>query len=451
MATTLKEKLAEIDDLKRQLDAMRPLKPDQEQRVFQKLRLDWNYHSNAIEGNQLSAGETRLLLMEGTTASGKPLKDYLDIKGHNHVIDFLVDFIRKKEELTEATIREMHRLLLVQTYEVTAVTPEGGQTKKWVKLGQYKEEPNQIRTPTGETKYFVVPSEVPEKMRELIVRMRAEQREPHLHPVAFASLFHHEFVSIHPFDDGNGRMGRLLMNLLLMQSHFPPAVIRIEDRERYFMTLSQGDSGDLEPLTAFIAEQVTRSLELYLRAAKGEAIEEADDIDKKIKLLVKEVESGPEPIPFSGDVYVGFVKDSLSRLLAKCFSKTSDMDKLFLKSQLLLRTSAATSTVLSKEVDFVTRQLLTRGVPHTLVFQFTWEQFKKAGANAFSYSSELQLSFEPITYSVTWGKPTPTTWKKVYADALTGDECRAIANDLAEELYEAIRGTLDRAAPPAKL
>src|ERR1043165_1934513 len=110
----LKAKLAEIDALKSEIDKLRPLKQDQEQRIFQKLRLDWNYHSNAIEGNQLTQGETRQFLMEGLTANGKPLKDYLDIRGHDHVISYLLEFSRQKVELTEATIREMHKILLVE-------------------------------------------------------------------------------------------------------------------------------------------------------------------------------------------------------------------------------------------------------------------------------------------------------------------------------------------------
>src|SRR4051794_18042889 len=99
MALTLKDLLAEADALKKQIDALRPLPPDVERRIFEKFRLEWTFHSNAIEGNQLSFGESRTFLMEGLTAKGKPLKDYLDIQGHQHVVDYLVDFIRRKEQV----------------------------------------------------------------------------------------------------------------------------------------------------------------------------------------------------------------------------------------------------------------------------------------------------------------------------------------------------------------
>jgi Fic family protein len=101
----LNELLAQIDALKAEIDSLRPLKPEVEHRVMQKFRLDWNYHSNAIEGNSLTLGETRAFLMENLTADGKPLKDHLDIKGHNELIAFLEFFIQKRERLTEAAIR----------------------------------------------------------------------------------------------------------------------------------------------------------------------------------------------------------------------------------------------------------------------------------------------------------------------------------------------------------
>src|SRR5688572_3676444 len=192
MAKNLKEELAAVDALKAELDSLRPLNPEQERRVFDKLRLDWNYHSNAIEGNQLTPGETRLLLTEGLTADGKPLKDYLDIEGHNHVIDWLVGFVRRSEELTEAVIRGMHEILLVRPYEVTAVTADGGKVKKTVVLGKYKSQPNQVTTPTGAVRRFALPEETPAKMGELMNWLRTEQKKQDLHPIAVSAIFRSE-------------------------------------------------------------------------------------------------------------------------------------------------------------------------------------------------------------------------------------------------------------------
>ena len=102
----LRSIITRVDELKAQVDALRPIDAEQEARVRQMFRLDWNYHSNAIEGNTLTLGETRAFLLHGITAKGKPFCDYLDIKGHNEAIAYLEDIVRGQELLTEAAIRE---------------------------------------------------------------------------------------------------------------------------------------------------------------------------------------------------------------------------------------------------------------------------------------------------------------------------------------------------------
>src|SRR6201996_9794236 len=116
------EILQEVDTLKKQIDDMRPLPPDVEGRVTQKLRLDWNYHSNAIEGNRLSYGETVAFLMEGITAKGKPLKDHLDIRGHNEAINYLLELVKDERLMTETDIRSLHEIILVEPYDSPAKT-----------------------------------------------------------------------------------------------------------------------------------------------------------------------------------------------------------------------------------------------------------------------------------------------------------------------------------------
>src|SRR5579859_6886975 len=160
----LSDLLSRVDALKIEIDKLRPINPIQERRILDKFRLDWNYHSNAIEGNNLTLGETRVLLLEGLTANGKPLKDSLDIKGHNEVITFLENLVRGQENLTEALIRELHKILLHESYQVEAITSDGQKTRKWIKLGEYKTEPNFAKSLTGASRHFVLPQDVPAKM-----------------------------------------------------------------------------------------------------------------------------------------------------------------------------------------------------------------------------------------------------------------------------------------------
>ncbi|MBD0256814.1 MAG: Fic family protein, partial [Cytophagales bacterium] len=147
---TLADLNGRITALRNQLDALRPLNPEQERRIMDKFRLDWNYHSNHLEGNQLTYGETKALLLFNITAQGKPLKDHLEIKGHNEAILWIEEVVRQQRPLTENFLRELHKLLLGTPYQVDAITPDGQPTQRWVQVGQYKSTPNHVKTVTGE-------------------------------------------------------------------------------------------------------------------------------------------------------------------------------------------------------------------------------------------------------------------------------------------------------------
>ena len=285
----LNELLARIDTLRDQVDALRPLDPDQEARLVQKLNLEWNYHSNAIEGNTLTLGETRAFLLYGITAQGKPFRDYLDIKGHNDAIRYLEDLVRGGEVLTEALIRELHRILLVEAYDVDAITTDGRPARRRIAMGRYKTAPNHVRTTTGETHFYATPQETPALMGELMAWYRREAETDELHPLVLAATFHYRFVAIHPFDDGNGRMARLLTNLILMQHGFVPVVIPLEARGDYLLALEKADAGDLAAFVELIGQELIRSLDLTLATAPGEPLEEPGGLDRRIQRLREEM------------------------------------------------------------------------------------------------------------------------------------------------------------------
>ncbi len=287
-----------IDGLKAEISKLLPLPKDLEGKIMQKFRLDWNFNSNAIEGNTLNYGETVAFLMHGITAKGKPFKDYLDIKGHNESIDYLLDIIRKKDELTEKDIRSIHKLLLGDPYTVKAQTESGFPTTKVITPGQYKTTPNHVETSTGQIHYYVNPEDTPIRMQELMDSYRSNKENPEIHPIVLAAYFHHQFVAIHPFDDGNGRMTRLLMNLIIMQEHYPPVVVKNDERNEYYLALSQADTGEYETFVDFIATKTIASLELYLKGARGESLEEPTDLDKEIALFKKEIESRKDKVEY---------------------------------------------------------------------------------------------------------------------------------------------------------
>jgi Fic family protein len=107
--------------LKKELDSLRPLSADDEQRIMQKFRLDWNYHSNHLEGNALTYGETKALILFGITAQGKPLQDHIEMTGHNEAVKWIEDIVKQNRPLTENFIRELHQLILKEPYEVDEI------------------------------------------------------------------------------------------------------------------------------------------------------------------------------------------------------------------------------------------------------------------------------------------------------------------------------------------
>ncbi len=277
-----------IDALRNEIDSLRPLKPEQENRLLQKIRMDWNYHSNHIEGNTLTYGETKALLLWGITADGKPLRDHLEIKGHNEAVKYIMEILNGQVlDLTEHFIRELHKIIIPEEYFLDAKTSEGLPTKRKITPGDYKRTPNHVLTSTGEIFYFASPEETPAKMKDLMDWYKKESNEQNEHPLIITSMFHYQFVRIHPFDDGNGRMSRLLMNLILMKFGYPPVIIPTERRDDYINSLQYADSEDINKFIEFIGENLTESLKLWLKAAKGEPIEEYDDIVQMVKNLKK--------------------------------------------------------------------------------------------------------------------------------------------------------------------
>ncbi|MDQ9170696.1 Fic family protein [Oxalobacteraceae bacterium R-40] len=283
--------LNELDTATAQLKALELNNREQQDRAFNKVRLEWNYHSNAMEGNQLTFGETRALLLRDLTATAKPLKDHLDIQGHDQAITALLEFIKSGDELTEIAIREFHRLLLVKPYEERSIGPDGLPRMRKIEIGDYKKIQNFVVTSDGTQHEFANPIDTPAQIAELISWFREQREKKEHHPVIIATIFHHKFVAIHPFDDGNGRMGRLLMNLILIQHGYPPAVIRLDEKNEYIQALERANAGEFEGLAHLVARSTLNTAQLFLKAARGESIDDLTDFDKKLQLLSQTLDS----------------------------------------------------------------------------------------------------------------------------------------------------------------
>ncbi len=317
--------LETITRLKEELDSLRPLPPTVLAQVEQKLRLEANYNSNAIEGNTLTLGETRSLILHGLTAHGKPMRDHLDIEGHDSALQAIEAAVKDNQELNEVFIRNLHRVLLKDPYETEAKTPDGQLVRRTISIGDYKTKPNNVETSTGEIYFFTPPDQVKQAMSDLIDWYRARERGGE-HPIVMAATFHYRFVRIHPFDDGNGRMARLLMNMILIKHGYTVAMIRQDNRDEYLDKLEQADK--TEDLTAFIdyiAQCCEYALKLHLKAARGELTDDIDDIDKEIALFKQSLTSATDHA-FSAKEYVEAV---LYPFYNYCVDKTRQLSDVF--------------------------------------------------------------------------------------------------------------------------
>jgi len=404
------EEIINALELKKQLDALRPIDREQEARIMQKFRLDWNYHSNNLEGNSLTYGETKALIMHGITAQGKPLKDHFEVTGHNEAINWVVDVVKGDYPLTEHFIRELHTLLLKESYTVDAITPDGKPTKKRIAVGSYKSSPNHVQTKTGEIFYFATPEETPAKMSDLMAWYNEKIEDSGFNPILLAAEFHYKFIRIHPFDDGNGRTARILMNFILMKFGYPPVIIKTEDKANYFAALQLADVGQLEAFVNYIAQNLIRSLEIMIAGANGESIEEPDDIDKEIALLEKRLSFFGEKSTRakSQEVLVQifenvvekikrkFEMNQLSRLYIGIEFKYILIEEIFL----FVGEDMYSESEEKNFTDSIKCKSSLSDNTVSLELAIIYRNFNRIGLGEFDYYNTIKFNFDKISYKV---------------------------------------------------
>lgn len=324
------EEIIKALELKSELDNLRPIDKEQEEIIMQKFRLDWNYHSNHLEGNSLTYGETKALILFGITAQGKPLKDTLEITGHNEAINWVIDLVKGERSLTENFIKELHSLFLQDSYKESK-NANGEIVPRKISAGKYKTTTNHVETVTGEIFYFATPEETPAKMHDLLNWYNQKTNDIEVNPILVAAEFHYRFIRIHPFDDGNGRTARILMNFILMQFGFPPVIIKTEDKANYFAALQMADAGNIEIFVNYIAKNLVCSLEIMIAGAKGENIEEEDDLDKEIALLEQRLKSFEKKNIPKKHTFIDrtFVEYFVFALIEKFFKTNLKFNKLY--------------------------------------------------------------------------------------------------------------------------
>jgi len=232
------------------------------------MRMRFNHQSNRFEGNTLTYSETQLLLIYGRAAGDHELREYEEMKAHDVAFEYARKLAADARPVSEADIRDLNRICLKEPFYQLAQTPDGEMTRKRIVPGEYKTQPNHVLTATGEVFHFAAPQETPALMAELAAWLRRHldnsAHEQRAGIVAFLAELHQRFIRIHPFDDGNGRVVRLLMNCILMRLDFLPMVL--DDRARYIAAIQFADAGDMRRLEDLFAERIAAMLETGIRA-----------------------------------------------------------------------------------------------------------------------------------------------------------------------------------------
>jgi Fic family protein len=260
---SLNKLLEEIDSLQGKINSLKPLQAAIWATIQEKLRIEWTYDSNALEGSTLTRGETYFFLREGLTVEGKPFKDFLDARNHAEAIDYLYQIIKDEHPITPGLMKEFNYLLLSGITHTEAINAMGQKVKKPATPGKYKRLPNHVLQADGTIHHYVEPVHVPAEMEELFQWI--QDSLVHKHPVIVSAVAHFNLIRIHPFDDGNGRGARILMNLILIKKHYASAVIRKTQRRAYLESLSLADKWNLGPFTDLMARSLLNTQQIILQ------------------------------------------------------------------------------------------------------------------------------------------------------------------------------------------
>jgi len=244
----LPEMLSGIDTLLKELNSYRPLTRSEVNRLREEFLINFTYNSNAIEGNTLTLQETALIINEGLTIGEKSLREHLEVIGHKEAYLFIEELVKDKADLSEKAIKDVHSLVLMEQRE---------------SRGVYRRLPVMIM---GAVHTPPQPYMVPVQMEQLLNNYHQNASE---HIISKVAKFHLDFEAIHPFIDGNGRTGRLILNLELMKQGFPPINIKFSDRKRYYNCFtSYHTNNDPIEMIVLIAENVEIEIERYIEIIK---------------------------------------------------------------------------------------------------------------------------------------------------------------------------------------
>ncbi len=445
----MQQLLSHISEQAAALKRLQPVSAEDTAKLNKKFRLEWNYNSNHIEGNTLTYGETELFLIFGETKGNHEYREYEEMQGHDVALKMVEELAEDKERtLNEQFIRQLNQVILKKPFYKEAITPDGQATRRLIKVGEYKSLPNSVLLQNGEIFNYDSPAETPAKMNDLLQWYRDAAENKEYQPVEVAAELHYRFVLIHPFDDGNGRISRLLMNYHLLKNCHPPVIIKSADKKNYLRALHEADTGKLSAFIEYIEKQLLWSYDISIKAAKGENIDEPGDWEKEIDLLKKNVppasiihkEKSREAIDLTWQNSLLPFFESLRNHLIK-------IDALFDGSIMLLFENNGQLAALQTNDNF---QLLlhifanndiakARKLPDSIKVQFYWKGYKYAGTNTFNTQFIIDCHFSSLQYTISFSTSEIKNKEVLYSHYLSEREIELLVYEIKSHILEQIK------------
>ena len=434
--TTMTKFFESIDAAKAEWRVLQPLSPENERRLWQKLRLEWNYHSNHIEGNTLTYGETVLLLLHGQTHGNHTLREYEEMKAHDVGIEHLRNLAADNVRLINpGDIRDLNKIILKEPFWKPTQTPDGQPSRAQVIPGEYKTQPNSVITATGDLFEYAAPIEVPARMQALVDWLGEVLADSKLNILTIAAKLHHEFVLIHPFDDGNGRVARMLVNYLFLRDGYPPIIVPTEQKKDYLTALRLADAGDLTPLAEFFGKQLTRSLDLAIRAGKGESIDEPSDVEKQVALFIREQKVRPDTDSVPKEIIEALVRSSIAPFIDKLETKMRTLVPLFAGMDILAldgngEVASGWGFIFHSNFEVV-------GPRRKFFITFIYNSYQEPAPRPFDFQTIVEFEFPQQEYKIS--QDGTTIASRPYSTPLLSEEIDQITAGILGRAFEAIR------------
>ncbi|MBS1977784.1 MAG: Fic family protein [Bacteroidetes bacterium] len=424
------EKLKVIGQLKASIDGHGKLSSELLKKINYKFRLDWNYYSNTMEGNTLTKDETRSIMIGNITIHGKPIRDVLEMRGHDDAITEILKIGKGELNISEKRIKDIHKAIMHE---------ETDENK--AKIGAWKTVDNYILNYKGERFDFVKPEDVAEELHKLINWLSSENEKQDnsiIHPAILAIEFHLKYLTIHPFYDGNGRTARILMNLILISRGYPPIIIKTGDKAKYYQYLAdvQGYGGSKDFYYGLMLDLLIRSMEMVDTAIKGGDIEEPDDLEKELKQIdIKLKNEEAKVVRRTPDLVIDVFEQSIKPLFDALYIRLSKFNSFFADFEISTFMDGTGNSGSKSAVDLFLPEYFKRNRVREITINFQWGGFNRAGANTFWLNAQLKIQLEEFDYRINEMQVPERRpgLKKLYSQQLTETEIARIVDETTSD------------------